>query len=231
MRQENDGNFSPPTDRMRVRRAPDRGRYDRAVIDAILDEALVCHVGFVDDGQPFVIPTLQVRVDDHAYLHGATASRMVRVLADGEPACVTVTILDGLVLARSAFHHSVNYRSVVIVGRAKVVQDAATKRTILDRLVERSGDGRSREVREPTDGELARTSLLAIPISEASAKVRTGPPKDDEEDYGLDVWAGVVPLELARGDPIPDPRLGANVKAPPYLTDGDERPSARRSAY
>lgn len=220
MSQAKDGHISPPTDRMRVRRAPDRGRYDRAVIDAILDEGLVCHVGFVDDEQPFVIPTLQVRVGDHVYLHGATGSRMVRLLGDGAPACVTVTILDGLVLARSAFHHAVNYRSAVVVGTAEVVQDAIAKRTILDRLVDRSGDGRSREVREPTDGELARTTLLGMPISEASAKVRTGPPNDDEDDYDLEVWAGVVPLGLVRGAPIPDPRLSANVRPSPYLSPG-----------
>src|SRR5690348_5320744 len=159
-------------DRTQVRRAPDRGHYDRPTIDAILDEALVCHVGFVDDGQPVVIPTLEVRVGDHVYLHGATGSRMVKVLSEGSPACVTVTIVDGLVLARSAFHQSVNYRSVVIFGSAKRVDDPEMKCRVLHEMTERFVPGRWDDIRHPNEGELARTAVLALPIDEASAKIR-----------------------------------------------------------
>jgi nitroimidazol reductase NimA-like FMN-containing flavoprotein (pyridoxamine 5'-phosphate oxidase superfamily) len=192
------------TDRTRVRRAPDRGHYDRATIDAILDDTLLCHVGFVDEGHPYVIPTLQVRVDDHLYIHGATASRMVKVLSSGAPACVTVTLLDGLVLARSAFHQSVNYRSVVVFGTATRVEDPEQKMRVAEALTERFVPGRWADIRHPNDGELARTAFLALPLDEASAKVRTGGPKDDPEDYALPIWAGVVPLELTRGEPVPD---------------------------
>jgi len=197
-------------ERTTVRRAPDRGHYDRPTIDAILDEALVCHVGFVDDGQPVVIPTLQVRVDDHVYLHGATGSRMVKVLSSGAPACVTVTLLDGLVLARSAFHQSVNYRSVVIFGTATRVEDPEMKCRVLHELTERFVPGRWADIRHPNEGELARTALLALPIDEASAKIRTGGPKDDEEDLGLPIWAGVIPLELTRLEPVPDENGGSH---------------------
>ena len=193
------------TDRTRVRRIPKRASYDRAAADAILDEALVCHVGFVADGQPFVIPTAFARVDRHLYIHGAAASRMLRTLAGGVPVCVTVTLLDGLVLARSVFHHSMNYRSVVILGTATEVTDAAEKWAALEAIVEHLAPGRWSEARLPNDKELAATSVLRVPIEEASVKVRTGPPLDDVEDYALPCWAGVIPLHLHRGDPIADP--------------------------
>jgi nitroimidazol reductase NimA-like FMN-containing flavoprotein (pyridoxamine 5'-phosphate oxidase superfamily) len=194
--------------RTRVRRAPDRGHYDRATIDAILDDALVCHVGFVDDGQPFVIPTMHVRVDDHVYIHGATGSRMVKVLSDGAPACVTVTLVDGLVLARSAFHQAVNYRSVVVLGTATRVDDPEQKCRVLHEMTERFEAGRWDDIRHPNEGELARTVVLGLPLDEASAKIRTGGPRDEPEDYASSIWAGVIPLELTRGEPIPDENGG-----------------------
>jgi hypothetical protein len=205
---------APASARTTVRRLPARGVYGRAEIDAILDEALVCHVGFVVDGQPFVIPTLHARVGDALYLHGSAASRMLRALAEGVPVCVTVSLIDGLVLARSAFHHSVNYRSVVVLGRATLVTDAGEKGRALEALVEHVMVGRWEEVRWPNEAELRATSVLRVPLDEASAKVRVGPPVDDEEDYALPVWAGVVPLRLVAGPPLPDPRLGEGVAVP-----------------
>ena len=205
------------TPRTRLRRHPERGRFDRALVHGILDEALVCHVGFVAEGQPFVIPTTHARVDDRLYLHGSAASRMLRTLAGGLPVCVTVTLVDGLVLARSAFHHSVNYRSVVVLGTAEVVDDAAEKRQALHALVEHVAAGRTADVRPPADGELAATLVLRLPIEEVSAKVRTGPPVDDEADYARPGWAGVLPIALTPGVPIPDPRLPEGVAAPDYV--------------
>ena len=196
-----------PTDRTRVRRAPKRADYDRATIDAILDDALICHVGFVADGQPYVIPTLHARVGDTVYLHGSTASRVVRTLAAGAPACLTVTHVDGLVLARSAFHHSMNYRSAVVLGTMRLVADRAEQERALEAFTEQLVPGRWEHVRPPSAKELKGTSVLALPLDEASAKVRTGPPVDDEEDYALPVWAGVIPLTLAPGTPQPDPRF------------------------
>lgn len=196
-----------PTSRTTLRRLPQRGRFDRDTVYSVLDEALVCHVGFVADGQPFVIPTIHARVGDRLYVHGSAASRMLRTVGGGVPVCVTVTLLDGLVLARSAFHHSMNYRSVVVLGRAEVVEEASEKWDALFAVVEHVAPGRWAEVREPTAKELAGTLVLRLPIDEASAKVRTGPPLDDEADYALDCWAGVLPLRLVPGPPEADPRL------------------------
>ena len=199
------------TTRTRVRRLPKRGSYDLATIHAVLDEALVCHVGFVVDGMPAVIPTIHWRDGDVLYVHGSAASRMLRSLRDGVDACVTVTLVDGLVLARSAFHHSMNYRSVVVFGRARLVDDEAEKVRALEALVEHVVRGRSKDVRAPNAKELAQTFVLALPIEEASAKVRTGGPVDDEEDYAMPVWAGVVPLALTPAAPIADEGVTAEV--------------------
>ena len=200
----------PVTDRTKVRRLPKRGHYDRETIHAILDEALICHVGFVVNGGPVVIPTIHWREGDRLYFHGSAASRMLRTLKDGVDACVTVTLLDGLVLARSAFHHSMNYRSVVVFGNAQLVE-GDDKLRALDALVEHVVRGRSREIRPPNDIELKQTLVLSLPLDEASAKIRTGGPVDDEEDYALPVWAGVVPLKLAAGEPITDRDVTADV--------------------
>jgi nitroimidazol reductase NimA-like FMN-containing flavoprotein (pyridoxamine 5'-phosphate oxidase superfamily) len=206
----------PPSDRTTVRRKPERATYDRATVDRILDEGLICHVGFSREGQTFVIPMIHVRIGDKVYLHGAPASRTLRALADGAEVCLTVTLIDGLVVARSAMHHSMNYRSVVLFGKASPVDDLAEKRAVLGALVEHLVPGRWADVRRPNDRELQRTQVVAVPIQEASAKVRTGPPVDDEADYDLPVWAGVVPLKLAAGSPIADPRLGPGLEPPGY---------------
>jgi uncharacterized protein len=183
-------------DRLRVRREPKRGRYDRETIDAILDEALFCHLGFVQDGQPFVIPTLHARVGDVLYVHGSSASRMLRHAAGGVRVCATVTLLDGLVLAKSVFNHSINYRSVVVLGTATVV-DGDEKAAALRAFTEHVAPGRWEEARQPTPTELKATWILSLPIDEASAKVRVGPPEEEPEDVDLPVWSGVVPVHLA----------------------------------
>ncbi|MCU1265663.1 MAG: putative flavin-nucleotide-binding protein [Acidobacteria bacterium] len=195
------------TQRTTLKRLPKRGVFDRELVYDILDEGFICHVGFVAEAQPFVIPTGYARVADHLYIHGSQASRMLRTLEQGIDVCVTVTLLDGLVLARSAFHHSMNYRSVVVFGQATVVSGREEKLAALRALSEHMIPGRWDEVRQPTEHELKATSVLTMPLTEASAKVRTGPPIDDEEDYELAVWAGVVPLRLVAGEPIADPRL------------------------
>jgi len=204
----------PRTDRSTLRRLPNRGVQERALIHAILDEGLICHVGFVVDGQPFVIPTIHVRLGDHLYFHGSPASRMLKALDQGVEVCVTVTLVDGLVLARSAFHHSMNYRSVMLFGTARAVESAEDKMEILQALTEHLIRGRWQEVRSPTPGELKGTLVLSLPIAEASAKVRTGPPVDDEQDYDLPVWAGVLPLRVTAGEPVADPRLRPEVELP-----------------
>lgn len=196
-----------PTDRSTVRRLAKRADYDREVVHAILDEGLVAHVGFVTDGQPFVIPMAYGRVGETLYLHGAAASRLLRTLRSGVDACLTVTHLDGLVLARSAFHHSMNYRSVVVFGQASAVEDESAKRDAMKAITEHLTPGRWETARQPSSAELAGTLVLALPITDASAKIRTGGPVDDEEDYSLPVWAGVVPLKLTMGEPMPDSRL------------------------
>jgi uncharacterized protein len=206
----------PQTERTKLKRLPQRGHFDRETVYGILDEGFICHIGFAPEGKPVVIPTGYARVDDTLYVHGSQASRMLRTLSDGVDACVTVTIVDGLVLARSAFHHSMNYRSVVIFGRATPVADREEKLAALLALSEHIIRGRWAEVREPTEQELRLTTVLSLPLMEASAKIRTGPPLDDEEDYALPVWAGVIPLKLEAGEPINDPRLPEGISAPEY---------------
>jgi nitroimidazol reductase NimA-like FMN-containing flavoprotein (pyridoxamine 5'-phosphate oxidase superfamily) len=194
------------TPRTTVRRLAARAVYDREAIHAILDEAYICHLGFVVDAQPFVIPTIHARLGDTLYFHGSAASRMLRSLRDGIDACVTVTLLDGLVLARSAFHHSMNYRSVVVLGKGREVVDREEKLHALDAIVEHVVLGRTALVRPPNESEIRQTLVIALPLSEASAKVRTGPPVDEQEDYALDVWAGVIPIRLEKGEPVRDDR-------------------------
>jgi len=193
-----------PTPRTQLRRKPTRGAHDAPAVHAILDQAFICHVGFVADGQPFVIPTGYARQGETLYLHGSAASRMLHALGVGIEACVTVTLIDGLVLARSVMHHSVNYRSVVVLGKARPVTDPDEKLRALRAITNHIVPGRWEETRPPTAQELKATAVLALPLEEASAKVRTGPPLDDEEDLSLPVWAGVVPLREVAGQPVPD---------------------------
>jgi nitroimidazol reductase NimA-like FMN-containing flavoprotein (pyridoxamine 5'-phosphate oxidase superfamily) len=207
------------TPRTTLKRLPQRGSYDREVINQILDEGFLCHVGFVLDGQPFVIPTGYARVGDSLVIHGSQASRMLRALGQGIDVCVTVTLIDGLVLARSAFHHSMNYRSVVVFGRATAIEDPAAKVAALRALSEHMIPGRWEDVRAPNERELQQTTVLSLPLIEASVKVRTGPPLDDEEDYHLPIWAGVIPLRLVADMPVDDPRLLANTDVPKYADD------------
>lgn len=209
-------NFAP-TGRSTLKRLPKRGVYERESVYQILDEGLICHVGFVVEGQPFVIPTGYARAGDTLYIHGAQASRMLRALKGGLDVCVTVTLVDGMVMARSAFHHSMNYRSVVVFGRAVAVEDSTEKLAALRALTEHLAPGRWTEVRQPTDGEMRATLVLALALEEASAKVRSGPPVDDEEDYALPVWAGVVPLRVVAGEPIADPRLPQGIEPPAHV--------------
>jgi hypothetical protein len=203
-----------PTSRTKVQRLPDRGKYDRETVHAILDQGFVCHVGFVVEGQPFVIPTNYARVDETLYLHGSSASRMLRTLSGGVNVCVTVTHVDGLVLARSAFHHSVNYRSVVALGTAHLIENAEEKMRALEAFTNHVMPGRWNDIRTPTEQELRATSVLALPLDEVSAKVRVGPPKDEAEDYSLPIWAGVLPLNIVPGAPIDDPKLIAGLSVP-----------------
>jgi nitroimidazol reductase NimA-like FMN-containing flavoprotein (pyridoxamine 5'-phosphate oxidase superfamily) len=215
---------SAPSPRTTVKRLPKRGAYDPETIAAILDEALACHVGFTVDGQPYVIPTIHGRLGDRLYLHGSAASRMLRSLSGGIPACVTATLIDGLVMARSAFHHSMNYRSAVVLGRATLVEEPEEKLEALRVIVEHVNPGRWADVRWPSEKELLATSVLALPLDEASAKIRTGPPIDDEEDMDVACWAGVVPLTLTAAAPIPDARCKPGFAAPEFL-----RPRRARS--
>lgn len=210
-----------PTERTRVKRLPKRGDYDRDVINAILDEGFICHIGFVADGQPYVIPTGYARIGNDLYIHGSAASRMLRGIAEGIGVCVTVTQVDGLVLARSAFHHSINYRSVVILGKAELVETADEKNAVLEAFTEHVIPGRWAEVRWPNELELKATTVLKLPINEASAKIRTGGPVDDEEDYAMNVWAGVIPLKLTNSDPIPDDRLADGIAIPAHVINYD----------
>lgn len=207
------------TERTKLKRLPKRGHFDRETVYGILDEGFICHVGFAPEGLPVVIPTGYARDGDKLYIHGSQASRMLRTLSGGVDACVTVTIVDGLVLARSAFHHSMNYRSVVIFGRATLVEDPEEKMAALLALSEHIIRGRWADVREPTEIEMKQTTVLSLPLVEASAKVRTGPPLDDEEDYAMDVWAGVIPLRLVADEPINDPRLPENIQIPAYARE------------
>lgn len=211
------------TPRTTLKRLPERGKFDRATVYRILDEAFICHVGFIDqttgEARPVVIPTAYGRRGDLLYLHGSSASRMLRALSGGIDICVTVTLIDGLVLARSAFHHSINYRSVVIFGRARVVEGREEKMEALRAFTDHILPARWDEVREPDEQELKATLVLALPLEEVSAKVRVGPPKDDEEDMSREVWAGVIPLELLAGAPVPDPKLAPGIPTPDYALD------------
>lgn len=206
-----------PTTRTRVVREADRAVYDREEANRILDEGFLCHVGFVADGHPFVIPTSYGRKDASLYIHGSAASRMLRNLKEGVPVCVTVTLLEGLVLARSLFNHSMNYRSVVILGKATLVDDPAEKLEALRTLSEHILPGRWDDSRQPNERELKATSVLRVPIEEFSAKVRLGPPVDDAEDLSFPTWAGVIPLEMKAGEPISDPKLEAGREVPEYI--------------
>jgi len=206
-----------PTQRTRVVREPQRAVYDREAAYRILDEGFICHVGFLIEGQPFVIPTSYGRRDANLYIHGSAASRMLRNMKEGLPICVTVTLVDGLVLARSVFNHSMNYRSVVILGKATLVEDRDEKLAALRILSEHILPGRWDDARQPNDQELKATSVLRLPIEEFSAKVRTGPPIDDEDDYAFPTWAGVIPLEMRAGVPVDDPRLKAGRAVPEYV--------------
>ena len=211
-------NFSV-TERTRVVREPQRAIYDRAAIYKILDEGFICHVGFAVDGQPFVIPTMYARVGDAIYFHGSAASRMLRNVSAGVSVCVTVTLVDGLVLARSVFNHSMNYRSVVALGMATLVDAGAEKLEALRGFTEKILPGRWEEARQPNEKELKATSILRLALNEVSAKVRVGPPEDDAEDYALEIWAGVLPMELKAGAPIRDERCDAAIAVPGYVSN------------
>ncbi len=208
---------SAPSERSRVRRAGERGRYDKETLYGILDAGLLCHVGYVIDGAPYVTPTTYWREGDHVYWHGSSASRMMRAQAEGVPVCLTVSHLDGLVLARSGFHHSVNYRSVMLFGSARAVEGAADKEARLEAFMERLFPGRWADLRPATEQEMKGTTIVSMPIDEASAKIRTGPPKDDEPDHALPVWAGVLPVETVIGEPEPCPRLAEGIAMPDGL--------------
>jgi len=208
-----------PTERTRVVREPQRGAYDRETIYKILDEGMVCHVGFAADAQPFVIPTLYARIGDAIYFHGSAASRMLRGAAGGVAVCVTVTLTDGLVLARSVFNHSMNYRSVVALGKASLVEAPAEKFEALHAFTEKVLPGRWEDARQPNEKELKATSILKLPLIEVSAKIRSGPVQDDEEDYALPVWAGIVPLQVQAGAPIRDERCDPAIPTPAYAAD------------
>ena len=196
-----------PTARTKIRRLPRRGNYDKLTVHAILDQGYICHVGFAVDAQPYVIPTVYARADATLYIHGSAVSRMLRTLAQTVPVCITVTLLDGLVLARSAFHHSLNYRSVVMIGNARLVDDEDEKMRALHLITNHVVPARWEEARTPNERELRQSSVLALPLEEVSAKIRSGPPVDDDEDYALPIWAGVVPVETRLGNPINDARL------------------------
>ena len=213
-----------PTPRTTLERHRERARYERATVNAILDEALICHVGFVADGQPFVLPTTHSRIEAQLYLHGAAGNHLLGSLANGAPLCVTVTLIDALVLARSYFRHSMNYRSVVVLGAGRQVTDAAEKQRALHALIERVHPGRSALLRAPTPQELELTTVVALPIEEASAKIRTGPPIDLEADYARACWAGVLPLELVAGTPLPDARVPPGLAPPPSVSSWSRKP-------
>jgi nitroimidazol reductase NimA-like FMN-containing flavoprotein (pyridoxamine 5'-phosphate oxidase superfamily) len=213
----------PPTDRTRVKRLPDRGAYDKDTVYSILDEGLVCHVGIAVEGQPFVIPMAYARAGDRLIMHGSAGSRLMRALKSGADVCVSVTHLDALVLARSAFHHSMNYRSVVVFGRARAIEGNDAKMAAFREFFEHVLPGRWDDTREPNQGELAQTALIELPLDETSAKIRTGPPADEEEDYDMSVWAGLLPLELTPQPPLDDPKLRDGVERPDYLDNRSRR--------
>ncbi|MBP7963442.1 MAG: pyridoxamine 5'-phosphate oxidase family protein [Caldilineaceae bacterium] len=205
------------TDINQVRRLPKRADYDRETVQAIVDASAICHVGFVVEGRPFVVPTIHARIGEVVYFHGAPASRMLKTIRDGASLCITVTHLDGLVLARSAFHHSMNYRSAMLFGIGRLVDDETEKWDALHAITEAVMPGRWEDARQPNPKEMAATLVVAMPIEYASAKVRTGPPGDDEEDYALPVWAGVLPLALTPQAPIDDPLLSPGIPVPAYI--------------
>jgi len=207
---------TPPSARTRVRRLRELAHYDQPTVHAILDEAMVCHVGFVDQGQPFVIPTAIARISSDVYIHGSRVSRMLKILAKGSPACITVTLLDGIVIARSAFNSSMNYRSVVILGRGKKVR-GNDKKEALDAFTEQLIPGRIPDIRESRPKELAATTVLRFSLDEASVKISEGPPEDEKSDYAGNAWAGVIPLNTVSGKPQPDPRLKKGIRLPAYL--------------
>lgn len=211
-------------DRNRIRRKPDRGHFDRHIIYPIIDEALICHVGFEEDGQPYVIPTLHARLDDSLILHGAKASRMLKHIQAGHPVCATFTLVDGLVLARSVFNHSMNYRSAVVFGTGRLIEAEDEKWLALEALTEHIARGRWAEARQPTIKEMNATTVVSITIDQASAKIRTGPPGDDEEDYALPIWAGVLPMREQAGVPDPDPRLTEGIPVPGSVRDYSRTP-------
>jgi len=213
----------PQTERTTLKRLPKRGSFDREVINAILDEGFICHVGFIADKKPVVIPTAYARVNENLIIHGSQASRMLRALGEGIEVCVTVTLIDGLVLARSAFHHSMNYRSVVVFGRAQVVDGREEKLAALRALSEHMIPGRWDYVREPNERELQQTTVLSVPLNEASAKIRTGQPIDDDEDYDLPIWAGILPLGMSTELPIADPLLRTELEIPVHVLSYDKR--------
>jgi nitroimidazol reductase NimA-like FMN-containing flavoprotein (pyridoxamine 5'-phosphate oxidase superfamily) len=215
-----------PSDRTRVKRLPKRGAYDEETLHAILDEGLVCHVGFAMEGQPYVMPMTYARDGDQILIHGSKASRAMKVIAAGADVCVTVTHNDGLVLARSAFHHSMNYRSVVVLGKGRAIDDPEEKLDAFRRYFDRVIPGRWSEVRPPNAVEMNQTLMVAIPIDEASAKARTGPPSDEAEDYALDVWAGVIPMETIASPPEPDDQLRDGIAAPDYAIGYSRRPKS-----
>ncbi|MFY9268564.1 MAG: pyridoxamine 5'-phosphate oxidase family protein [Candidatus Manganitrophaceae bacterium] len=215
----------PKTNLNRVKRIPKRASYDKTVIYPIIDAALICHVGFVQEGLPFVIPMIHARLNDTLYLHGSTASRLLKQVK-GNPLCVSITLLDGIVFARSAFHHSMNYRSAVLFGNGRLIESDGEKYKALQLLSEQIAKGRWEEARKPNEKELEVTSVIAVAIESASAKVRSGPPIDEEEDYGLPIWAGVLPIDPKPGHPIPDPRLTEGIAPPKYIADY-KRPSDR----
>jgi nitroimidazol reductase NimA-like FMN-containing flavoprotein (pyridoxamine 5'-phosphate oxidase superfamily) len=208
-----------PSERIRVVREPQRGVYDQETIYRILDEGLVCHVGFSAEGQPFVIPTLYARIGDAIYFHGSAASRMLRGVSEGRSVCVTVTLVDGIVLARSVFNHSMNYRSVVALGKATLVDREEEKLEALRAFTEKILSHRWADARQPNEKELKATSILRLPLTEASAKVRIGPPEDDAPDYALRVWAGVIPLRTVAGAPIRDERCDLGIPLPAYAAN------------
>lgn len=207
----------PKTPRNKVKRLPERGQYDTATIYPIVDAALICHVGFALDGQPYVIPTLHARQGDTILLHGAKGNRLLRHIQSGGEVCITITVVDGIVLARSVFHHSINYRSVVLFGKGAAIEDDQARLRALELFTERLIPGRWQDARPPSAIELKQTTIVAVPIDSASAKIRTGPPKDEEDDLDLPVWAGVLPLQHVAGTPIADPQLRAGVELPEYL--------------
>ena len=210
--------MTEPTDRSRVRRLPERGRYDTETIHQVLDEAMICHLSFITDDGPVVIPTIHARLGDTLYLHGSHASRMMRTIVDAD-VCVAATIVDGIVAARALFHHSLNYRSVVVFGTTRLVDDADERAAAFKAITEHILPGRWEEGRQPNVKEDKGTKLLAIEINEASAKVRTGPPGDDEEDMSSGIWAGVIPVATVAGQPIPAPDLEPGIELPPSVID------------